>query len=323
MGRAEFRPVAGLGNPHVQTILASIGKAPAVAVESSRVVPIEEGVSVRVDFNAPEGPARGTLLLVHGLAGSSESAYIRWSAWQALQRGWHVVRMNLRGCGGTTSLTNKHHNAFQSDDVGIVLRALHEDAGLPRPFAVLGFSLGANLSLRWAGLAGESAMPDALVAVNPPVDLDLCCTAIDAPANFIYRYYFVTRLFKLMRAAPHIALPAPPPSLRRIRKLRTFDDLYTAPHAGFPGAREYYEAASSGRYLPGLRIPTLVVSAKDDPFVPVEMFAPFWKGSISALRLEHPERGGHVGYRQRGPRVFWAAERALDFFEESLPAATP
>ena len=311
--------MAGLGNPHVQTILASVGRAPVVPAESSRVVPIEEGVSLRVDFNAPAGKARGTLLLVHGLAGSSDSAYIRWSAWQALNRGWHVVRMNLRGCGGTTELTRKHHNAYQSDDVGAVLRYLTEQSSLPRPFAVLSFSLGANLSLRWAGMAGNAAMADALVAVNAPIDLDRCCAAVDTPPNFLYRYYFVTRLIKLMRAAPHIALPGPPPSLRNVRQLRVFDDLYTSRHAGFPDAEAYYEAASSARNLHGLRIPTLVLSAKDDPFVPVDMFAPFWKRPIPALRFEHPKRGGHGGYRPRGPRVFWAAERALDFFEESLP----
>lgn len=321
MGAGTFRPAAALGNPHVQTILTSVGRAPRVEAESSRIVQVAEGVSLRLDLNAPAGAARGTVLLVHGLAGSSESAYIRWSAWQALERGWQVVRMNLRGCGGTTELTNSHHNAYQSEDVGAVLRHLAADPAIPRPLTVLSFSLGANLSLRWAGMAGDAAVADALAAINPPVNLEICSGAIDAPANSIYRYYFVTRLLKLVRAAPHIPLPAGPPSLRRVRKIRTFDDLYTAPAAGFRDAAAYYEAASSGQFLEGLRVPTLLLSAKDDPFVPVRMFEPYWNRSIPALRHEHPERGGHVGYRQRGPRVFWAAERAFEFFEESSPAA--
>ncbi len=301
--------------PHAQTILPALLRAPIVsgAVETADV-PVAPQTQVRILVTRPPGPLRGTLVAIHGLSGSAESGYMRRTALQAHARGWAVVRINLRNCGGTEALATTFYNAGQSDDADAVLSAI-EGKGLPRPYALIGFSLGGNIALLYAGRSGSACRADAVCGVNPPVDLSVCIDAIEKPGNALYHAYFTHNLCAQLRRIRRVRrVPGPVATPAGIGGVRGFDDVFTAPDAGYASAAEYYRGSSAAAVLIGLKRKSLILSAQDDPFVPVSMFDAH-RVSGGVLRLAHPRRGGHCGYwGTRRPR-FWAAEAALNFFE--------
>jgi uncharacterized protein len=242
----------------------------------------------------------------------------------ALQRGWVVVRVNLRNCGGTEALARTLYNAGQSEDAGRVLEVL-DSAAFPRPFGVVGFSLGGNLALRYAGLTGSDCRADAVVGVSPPVDLEACVQCLEESRNAIYQAYFTWKLCRLLRRIRRTRPVGGPPdaSSRAIRSVRRFDTLYTAPDGGFSSAEEYYRKASAGPHLNSLRVPTLILSSLNDPLVPAQIFGTNGQDGARKLRLLLPASGGHVGYWQSESPRFWAAKVALDFLEEVTPAPGP
>jgi len=309
-----FAPARWARGPHLQTIVPTFypvwGPEPASEILD---VPVAPETSVRTLVSRGTGGGRGTIVLVHGLSGSANGVYMIRTARAALARGWSVVRMNLRNCGGTERLSRTLYNAGQSDDLGCVLGAI-ASAGLPRPYAVIGFSLGGNLTLRYAGLTGEDSAADAVVGVNPPVDLARCIEALERPANRPYHLYFRAKLIAHVRAIRKIRdVAGPEASWRTIGSVRAFDDAFTAPDAGLPDAAAYYRHASSGPVLEGIRRPALILSAVDDPFVPVGMFTGCaGSGSLAFL---HPETGGHCGYWAASSPRYWAAEAALAFLD--------
>jgi len=311
----SFRPAPWLPGRHLQTVVPSFWPAAPVEGHAERmVVPVGDASAVQVEINRPRGAAEGTLLLIHGMGGSAESTYMRRTAAPALARRWTVARMNLRNCGGTEALSTTLYNAGQSSDVGGVLEAL-ERAGCPRPFAAAGFSLGGNILLRYAGIEGRSCRADAAAAVNPPIDLECCAGALERRANRIYQAYYAGKLVRGLRRILAVRdLPGLPPPDGSIRSVRRFDALYTAPDAGFASAEQYYAEASAGPRLSGLARPALVISAADDPFVPVEMFEPHH--GLRTARFLHPRQGGHCGYWRAARPHYWAAQAILRFFDD-------
>jgi hypothetical protein len=312
---SDFRPAPWMRGPHAQTIVPSLLPAPAVLRPVETIdVPVAAGTHVRIVVTLPPTAARGTLLAIHGLSGSAESGYMRRTAVQAHARGWAVVRLNLRNCGGTEALAATLYNAGQSDDADAALLAI-EAKGLPRPYVLLGFSLGGNIAMRYAGLSGSACRADAVCGVNPPVNLPVCIDAIERAGNVLYHAYFTRNLCADLRRIRRVRkVPGPKASPRKIGGVRGFDDLFTAPDAGYASAADYYRGASAAPVLSGLRRPALILSAKDDPFVPVSMFEAH-RAASTFLWFAHPRAGGHCGYwGARRPR-FWAAEAALRFFE--------
>jgi uncharacterized protein len=311
----EFRPAAWLRGRHGQTIVPALlpAREPGGEILDVEVAP---GTSVRLVVMRPGGPATGTLVLFHGLAGSAASHYMRRTAAFALSRARAVVRVNLRSCGGTEAMSETLYNAGQSEDADRILAALERE-GLPRPFELVGFSLGGNIVLRYAGLSGEACRADAVCGVNPPIDLAACLDALERPANAPYHLYFTREMCVQLRRIRKVRTVAGPPARWwSIGGVRRFDDLFTAPDAGYPDAATYYAAASAGPVLHGVRRPTLVLSASDDPLVPASMFEPFRQASPNVYFV-HPGGGGHVGYWQEARPRYWAARALLEFFDSS------
>lgn len=269
--------------------------------------------ALRLDLVEPSAPARGTVVLVHGIAGSSRSRYVMRMRAAALAAGWATVGVNCRNCGGTEALCRTLYNAGQSDDLGPVLARLEAEA-LPRPYVLIGFSLGGAIALRYAGRAQAACLADAVAAVNPPVDLDACCRALEQPANGLYHALFTLSLCRMLQRIRRVrAVAGPYPSYARVRTLRRLDAWYTAPDAGYASAEEYYREASAAQHVAAIRTPTLVLYADNDPFVPRATFDALRAGGPGSVEFAATAQGGHLGFwSARSPR-FWAADAVLDF----------
>ena len=328
---APFRAARWLPGGHLQTVVPALIAGPAEPPSRRVVVEVEAASEVRgassvelwiseTSVHPAGGSARGTVLVVHGLGGSARSADVLRVTRHALDRGWHVARVNLRNCGGTEALASTLYNVGQSDDIGHALAALDREQ-LPRPFGIVSFSLGANQVLLHAADTGAGCAADAIVAVNPPVDLRAANRAIDRPENVLYHLKYTRSLCRLLDRVRALR-PVPGPSVRwwQLRSVRRFDELFTVPDAGHPDVDTYYQAASSGPRLGGVTVPTLILSAADDPIVRLESFEAYRTPSGHPVVFEHPASGGHCGYWSDATPRAWAPSRALAFLEDRAGA---
>jgi uncharacterized protein len=263
----------------------------------------------------PDPRTRPTLVVLHGLEGSSEAHYVRGIAEKALDARFNVVRLNQRNCGGTEHLCETLYHSGLTSDPATVLSELIEVDGL-RAVAVAGYSLGGNLALKLAGEFGDAPPSElqAVVAVSPVMDLERCVWALERRSNAVYQWNFVRNLkARLRRKAALFPDRFPLAPLGRVRTVRDFDELYTAPHFGFAGASDYYYRASSIRVVDRIRVPTLILAAEDDPFVPP---GPFRDPAVTGnphIRVRVSPHGGHcafLGPRGNGGDGYWA-ERAI------------
>jgi uncharacterized protein len=281
------------------------------------VVDVDDGVRVllRATWQPGRREARPALVLLHGLGGWDGAKYGLATGQLAFARGWHVVRMNLRGAGDGMGLSPVLYNAGLDGDLAGVLSALASAA--PR-LAVVGFSLGANLALLLLGRRPERLPAGFLgaVGVSPPLDLAACAAALERPANRLYQLYFMGNLRRAYRERQAARPDLFEPGLERgARTIREYDERITARYGGYRDAAEYYSRSSAGACLASVRHPALLLSAWDDPMVPGESVAR-WRLSGSVTREMFPT-GGHVGFvaPTAAPGSFWAAERTLDFLE--------
>ncbi len=318
-----FVPHPALKNTHAQTLAGSLlpRRTPLLSQNTEDRF-FDPAPSVRVLAHCswqPQPTASPTLILTHGLEGSSQSSYMLGTAEKALAAGFNVVRLNVRNCGGTAHLTETLYHAGLTDDLRAIVRQLSEGDGLKEIY-LAGFSLGGNVSLKLAGEYG--AQPPAalkgLVAVSPSLHLSSCAEAIELPSNFLYQLSFIISLKRSMRAKARLYPQRYDVSaLRRIKTIRQFDDLYIAPQWGFRDASDYYEQASAHPHLQKITLPTLILHAQDDPFIP---FAPFETEEVKAnpnILLLAPARGGHVGFvaaRTSNEDRFWAETKVVNFF---------
>ncbi len=287
-------------NPHLLTIAGNYWQRQLDEDRfpvQARLYETEPGVQVLVHSQSPAGQLAGQLILVHGLEGSSAAGYARSLAQAALEAGYAVHRYNMRSCGGTEHLsgTTLYHSG-QTSDLLAVIRQLH---GEP-PIFLVGFSLGGNVVLKLAGELGESAreLIAGAAGVSTPVDLAACVRQLDRPANFIYSNRFLSRLKQRVRLKQRLSPGLfPIENLDRVKTVYQFDDQFTALNFGFGTADNYYATQSSNQFLDRIRIPTLMVQAKDDPLIP----------------LEH---GGHLGFVAKGKPRFWLDQVLVQWIGE-------
>ena len=257
------------------------------------------------------------LVLVHGLEGSSASNYMLGIAEKAWQRGFHVIRLNQRNCGGTELLTPTLYNSGMSSDYRAVFEELSSGDKFSRIFFV-GYSMGGNLVTKMAGEFGD-AVPKALrgaAAVCPSINLAACADELERRNNFLYQRHFVAGL--MSRYARKVELfpeRYSPDGFGRIRTVRQFDDAITAPHFGYRDAQEYYEAAGAKCVIDKIRLPMLLITAQDDPFVPFEATRATGVEKNPAIVFVAPKHGGHCGFisDQSGSERFWAEQRVVEF----------
>ena len=257
-----------------------------------------------------------TIVLVHGLEGSSESHYMHGIAAKAYRAGFNVIRMNQRTCGGTEHLTPTLYNSGLSQDFRAVVHELAHVDGLDRIWLV-GYSMGGNLVLKAAGEFGSSepALAGA-IAVCPNIDPAQCAKALEEPRNWIYHYHFLTKLkSRMRRKAALFPEKWNLTGLDRIRTISDFDDRYTAQDGGYASGADYYNLAGSQHVAEKIAVPTIIVTAQDDPFIPYSMFSLAAINQNPYIRLTAPQYGGHCGFVQRTQHDedrFWVENRIIE-----------
>lgn len=289
------------------------------ARDEARLFEVEAGVRVLAHYRwQKEKHEHPTMLLLHGLEGSAESIYILGTADKAFRAGFNVVRLNLRTCGKTEHLSPTIYHSGLTGDILFVIRELIEQDGFKEIY-LAGFSMTGNMSLRLAGQEADH-LPRQLrgiCAISPSVDLVAAASTIERRSNWIYQKSFMRSLHTRMRRKKKLFPELYDiQDLRRVRTIRDFDERFTARHAGFKNADEYYARTSSLRHLPSIRKPTLIIHAEDDPFIP---FEPLRHASIEQnphIILLATRSGGHVGFVAAegvGEDRFWAENRIVEF----------
>jgi predicted alpha/beta-fold hydrolase len=327
---SPFVPRLFLSNGHLQTIagnfLSRRNTLPPPVPELVEVSPASEsqiagGVLCDCHWHPPAVRAkRPTVLLVHGLEGSSESQYVVGNANKMWRAGANIIRMNMRNCGDTERLSPTLYHSGLSSDVEVVLRHFIARERL-QSVALVGYSMGGNLVLKLAGELGVDAPSQlhSVVAVSPAIDLGPTADALHRPANRLYERKFLRSLIKRFRLKASL-FPRAYDARRAagIHSLRQYDERITALYSGFASAGDYYNRASAARVVDRIRVPTLVIHALDDPFVlitPETLAALIANPFISLLESEH---GGHCAFlatpdHASGDDGYWAETTLLRF----------
>jgi predicted alpha/beta-fold hydrolase len=283
------------------------------------VVPAEGDVKLLLRASYQPGPrdASPALVLIHGLGGWDGAKYGLATGMLAFSRGFHVIRMNMRGAGDSMGLSPVLYNAGLDGDLVRVLARVAQET--PR-MAVIGYSLGANLALLAAGRSSER-LPSGLfglVGISPPLDLAECCARLDAPANLPYQTYFMRGLRRAYRERQRVRPDLYEPGREvGLRSVRAYDEAITAPYGGYADAADYYARSSAGPHLATIARPTLVLAAQDDPMIPVDSVTRWALPATGVVTREITPTGGHVGFvaPSEAPGSFWAGERALAFLD--------
>jgi hypothetical protein len=314
-----YRGHAWLAGGHLQTIWPYLLRRPAAPVRRERVG-TPDGDFWDFDWIAPTNVHMGAPLVVlfHGLEGSSDSHYARALRVALTARGWHGVVPHFRGCSGEPNRMPRAYHSGDHEEVQAMLTAIRARVAQKTVVYAAGVSVGGSALLNWLGRAGRDAarVVDAAAAVSTPLDLTAAGVAIGQGLNRIYTRNFLSTLIpKSLAMAQRFPGLLDAAKIRRARTMYDFDDAVTAVLHGFAGAPDYWRRASSKPWLAGVAVPTLVLNARNDPFVPPESLP--GPGDVSAdVLLDQPDEGGHGGFPS-GPfpgNLEWLPRRLLDFF---------
>jgi predicted alpha/beta-fold hydrolase len=316
---ANYRAPRWLAGGHAQTIWPYRLQRPVVNLRRERIE-APDGDFWDLDWldangSAPDAPV---VVLFHGLEGSSDSHYAR-ALLNALQRiGWRGVVPHFRGCSGEPNRLPRAYHSGDHQEVGAMLEAIRRTVAYPIRLHAVGVSLGGSALLNWLGRAGPAAaqMITSAAAVSAPLDLMAAGVSIGQGVNRIYTVYFLASLKpKSLAMAQRFPGLLDSARIRRVRTMWEFDDTVTAPLHGFAGAADYWTRASSKPWLSSIAIPTLVLNARNDPFIPAASL-PTAREVSSSVTLEQPPHGGHVGFASgRFPgHVDWLPARLLHYF---------
>ncbi|MGD0830828.1 MAG: alpha/beta fold hydrolase [Terracidiphilus sp.] len=322
LGFPAFAPRRGLSNGHLQTIVGNFLPRPSFTLTAaSETVEVDSADGSRVLCQCHWQPEsvrakQLTVVLVHGLEGSSDSRYIQGIAARAWAAGLNVVRMNMRTCGGTETLTPTLYHSGLSVDVGAVVSYYAGRFGLER-VALAGYSMGGNVVLKLAGEWGTRKPLCAVAAVCPAIDLAPGADALHEPLNRAYEWRFLrgllARYARKAKLFPEIYESRK--AIGPVRSIREFDDKIVARYWGFRNADDYYDRAASARVVDKIAVPTLILQAHDDPFI---RLLPETRAKLLAnphISLVETRHGGHCAYLSRDPGndIHWAEATAIRF----------
>jgi len=320
-----YRAPGWLPGGHAQTIYPLLIRPDPLPYHRDRWE-TPDGDFIDLDWNVVPPASNGAdtrplLVLFHGLEGSSVSHYAITLMRAATAIGWSGVVVNFRGCSGESNRLPRAYHSGDSDEIDWILRRLR--ALCPtRPCYAVGVSLGGNALLKWLGerQAGAGDCLRAAAAISAPLDLTACGHHLARGFNRIYTQYFLRTLKRnateKLRRYPGLFDER---RMSAANNLYEFDDVVTAPLHGFAGADDYWRKASSKPWLTGIRLPTLVLNAQNDPFLPAQAL-PLARQAAASVRLEFPRQGGHVGFVTGSlpGRLDWLPQRLLHFFQHEV-----
>ncbi len=313
----DFHPLPLLSNPHLQTIIGAFWSGPAFDHPTrEQVLWLPDGDGILLYDSVPAGWQSGgkMALLVHGLTGSHSSFPVVRTGRALLEHGVRVVRIDQRSADRGIPFARRAYHAGRSDDLRAVVEEMHRWSP-QSAITVAGFSLGGNLVLKLAGEAAANPLPglERVVALAPPIDLPRCSVLLSLPRNRPYANHFLNHLLDETRRRHRCFPDLPPLRFPRRMTIRIFDDLYTAPMSGFADALDYYARASALPLVPKIKVPTLIISARDDPFIAWEPIEALPRTEyVTAQVVSH---GGHLGFLGRDGKggVRWADRRIVDW----------
>lgn len=315
-----------LRNAHLQTIFAKYLSPRSKLQTVSEIFTLSDGDHLQLNWSETLAvdETRPLVVLLHGLAGDINSHYIQGLMAVLKQQNLPCVLMHFRGCNGKPNKLARAYHSGDTADLAEVIGMLQQR--FPKmPLAAVGFSLGANVLVKYCGEQAEQNPLRAAVAVCPPLSLAACAKRINQGSSKIYQSYLLKRLksatLQKLASHPEFPLSLTPEQIQGMRSIEEFDEHYTAPIHGFVNAKEYYQRASGMAFLKQICIPTLIIHAKDDPFL-TDAVIPQAADLSPFIDYQLCQNGGHVGFVQgRHPLKpqFWLNTRIPAFLRAHLP----
>ncbi|WP_445367822.1 hydrolase [Methylomonas sp. BW4-1] len=326
-----FRPAWWLNSPHLQTIYPAFLRriSPPAGIRRERL-DTSDGDFLDIDW--VDNGGRPLVILLHGLAGSSRSGYIKGLQHSLLAAGFASVALNFRGCSGEMNRMARCYHSGETEDIDFLYKTLRQRFP-DRAMAAIGFSLGGNVLLKWLGEQGDKIGLSAAVAVSVPLLLNECADKLDRGFSKLYRDYLLRELKQYMRVKlKHLQGIGQHEQAERIAELGDlsgiksfwqYDDKVVAGLHGFKDAHDYYRRSSSRQFLKHIRVPTLILQARDDPFM-TERVLPTATELSDQVQLEVCAGGGHVGFVSGGlfRPAYWLEARIGGFLRQHLPSLT-
>ncbi len=310
----DYKPPFLLRNGHLNTMYSPLFRRQAnPPYQRIRVNTPDDDF---LDIDLLKGNNKRLAVLCHGLEGSSASQYIMGTARLLHENKWDILAMNYRGCSGEMNRAIRMYHSGATDDLDSALQYIMPDYD---EIVLVGFSLGGNLATVYCGERGTALDKKikALVAVSVPTDLLAGVHQIMKRSNWLYEQRFLNTLRdKVRKKAAQHPNAYPIEELKNIKTIYQFDDTYTAPVSGFRDAADYYKQCSSGQFIPALQLPTLIINALDDPFLPKECYPYQQAAANDNVTLLTPKYGGHVGFVQFGKQAYWEEELILQFINK-------
>ena len=311
---SSYQPPPLMANGHLQTILPSLLRRVNGVVYQRERITTPDNDFIDLDWSRKGG--RHLVILCHGLEGSSQATYMQGMALAFNRAGWDVLAYNYRGCSGEINRQLRAYHSGATDDLSFVhCHAIRQENYQSVGF--IGFSLGGNLVLKYLGENQHNLAPQRYWAgaISVPCDLKASARQLDRLVNLVYNWRFLRTLVAKARwKARRYPGQIDRSRLRSVHSLKSFDDVYTAPVHGFRDADDYWRQCSSLQFLDQIQVPTLLINARNDPFLDSTCFPFAAAGRSTKLFLETPRSGGHVGFLPRDLRgAFWHEHRMLEF----------
>jgi len=308
----DYRPPLFYGNGHIQTIYPVLFRTINNLTYTRERITTPDKDFLDLDWSGIN--SRRLVIISHGLEGNTSRNYIKGMVKAVNQGGWDAMAWNYRGCSGLPNTRLRFYHNGATDDLSSVID--HAAAtGRYREIALIGFSLGGNLTLVHLGRDKINPIISKAVVFSVPCDLEASAAVLARPANALYMKRFLKMLHQKIKDKMALMPQAVNDTgYEKIKTFKTFDDRYTAPIHGFNNAQDYWRKCSSKQFIPRINRPTLIINARNDPFLPRECFPVAQACANRHITLKIPDSGGHVGFIEfNRDGLYWSEKQAVAF----------
>ncbi|QAA82456.1 alpha/beta fold hydrolase [Aequorivita sp. H23M31] len=311
--QSSYKPKYLFRNGHFSTIYSSkLRPSPQLDQERERLY-LEDRDFLDIDWSFSKKRSHKIAIVLHGLEGNAQRTYIKGQAKVLVENNWDVAAVNFRGCSGEPNLLYSSYNAGKTDDLEAIIDLILKKNKYDE-IALVGFSLGGNLLLKYLG--ERDSFPKEIkraVAISTPLDLKGSLESLDKVSNWLYQKSFLINLRKKYRSKMKIFPEKMTLSeYETITSLLQFDNVYTAPAHGFKDAYDYYKKNSSLQFLPNIKIPSYILNAENSSFLSSECYPQELAKKMNNIHLEIPKYGGHVGFHKTN-ELYYSEARTIEF----------